>query len=62
MKNIKAILLALTRNGEVVYAKGYGEARPGLAASGDTPFSLGSVSKSMTALGRESEREPSPRT
>jgi CubicO group peptidase (beta-lactamase class C family) len=47
---IPCAAFALTRNGEVVYAKGYGEARPGISADEDTPFYIGSITKSMTAL------------
>ena len=48
---IPCAAVALVKDGEVVYVKGYGEARPGVAADADTPFYIGSVTKSMTALG-----------
>lgn len=48
---IPCAAIALVKDGEIVYVKGYGEGRPGVAADADTPFYIGSVTKSMTALG-----------
>lgn len=48
---IPCAAIALVKDGEIVFVKGYGEARPGVAADADTPFYIGSVTKSMTALG-----------
>ena len=47
---IPSLALAITRNGEVVLAKAFGQAQPGIKAQVDTPFALGSISKGMTAM------------
>ncbi|MBN2627718.1 MAG: beta-lactamase family protein [Spirochaetales bacterium] len=54
------IAVAVVREGRVLLLKGYGTARAGeeLPVNGDTPFQLGSVTKSMTSLAALSlERE-----
>jgi CubicO group peptidase (beta-lactamase class C family) len=48
---IPCAAVAITKDGELVYAQGYGEARRGVKAGADTPFYIGSVTKSMSALG-----------
>lgn len=49
---IPGLALAVVRNGEVEYLKGYGSAGPnGEPVTTETPFLLASVSKSFTALG-----------
>ncbi len=48
--NIPGIALAVTRGDEELYSKGYGTAGAGRPVSADTPFYLGSISKSFTAL------------
>jgi CubicO group peptidase (beta-lactamase class C family) len=50
-RGIPCAAFALTQDGEVVYAKGYGETRPGVPADENTLFYIGSITKSMTALG-----------
>lgn len=48
---IPGLAVAIVRNGEVEYLKGYGVANPnGDPVTPDTPFLLASVSKSFTAL------------
>ena len=42
--------VAVVSGGDVVYARGYGDAREGARATAETPFMLGSASKSFTAL------------
>ena len=49
--HVPGLALVVTRNGAVVFEKGYGEARPGIPVDQDTPFALGSISKGMTAMG-----------
>ena len=49
--HIPGLALGVVRGGEVVYLKGYGIAGPdGRAVTPQTPFILGSTSKSFTAL------------
>jgi CubicO group peptidase (beta-lactamase class C family) len=48
--NIPGIALAITRGDVELYSKGYGTAGAGRPVSADTPFYLGSISKSFTAL------------
>lgn len=48
--NIPGIALAVTRGDKELYSKGYGTAGTGRPVSADTPFYLGSISKSFTAL------------
>lgn len=49
---IPGLALAVVRDGEVEYLKGYGSSNPsGEPVTPDTPFLLASVSKSFTALG-----------
>lgn len=49
---IPGLALAVVRDGEVEYLKGYGSANPdGDPVTPETPFLLASVSKSFTALG-----------
>lgn len=42
--------VAVVRGGKVVHFRGYGEAAPGIPVTPQTPFQLGSVSKSFTAM------------
>jgi CubicO group peptidase (beta-lactamase class C family) len=46
---VPAAALAIVRDGRVVHLAGFGEARPGVPAGPDTPFLIGSLSKSLTA-------------
>ncbi len=47
---LPGLAVAVVRNGEVVHARGFGEAAPGVPMRADTPLMLGSVSKGLTAL------------
>ncbi len=47
-KGIPAMAIALTDGDRIVWARGFGEARPGVAADADTLFRVGSVSKLFT--------------
>jgi len=48
---IPGLALAIVHNDEIVYTQGYGVANPdGTPVTPDTPFLLGSSSKSFTAL------------
>lgn len=49
-KRIPALALALTDGDQVVWARGFGEARPGVPADADTLFRVGSVSKLFTDI------------
>lgn len=49
-KRIAGLALALTDGDRIVWAEGFGEARPGVPADADTPFRVGSVSKLFTDL------------
>ncbi len=44
-----AISVSVGRNGDLLYATGYGEAMPGQSASADTLYKIGSVTKQFTA-------------
>lgn len=51
ISNIPGLALGVVRGGEVVYLRGYGIAAPdGRAVTAQTPFILGSTTKSFTAL------------
>jgi D-alanyl-D-alanine carboxypeptidase len=43
------ISVAVSRNGEVVYSAGFGEARPSVSATAETVYQVGSISKQFTA-------------
>ncbi len=49
-KRIPAMAVALTDGARVVWARGFGEARPGRPADADTLFRVGSVSKLFTDI------------
>ena len=49
-KRIPAVALALTDGDRIVWARGFGEARPGVPADADTLFRVGSVSKLFTDI------------
>ena len=49
-KRIPALALAITDGDEVVWARGFGEARSGVPADADTLFRVGSVSKLFTDI------------
>ena len=49
-KGIPALALAITDGDEIVWARGFGEARPGVPADADTLFRVGSVSKLFTDI------------
>ncbi len=49
-KGIPALALALTDGDRIVWAEGFGEARPGVPADADTLFRVGSVSKLFTDI------------
>ena len=49
-KRIPGMALALTEGERVVWARGFGEARPGVSADADTLFRVGSVSKLFTDI------------
>jgi len=48
--HIPGLAVAIVSNGEVVYQQGIGNAAIGRAVTPSTPFVLGSLSKSFTAL------------
>ncbi len=48
--NIPGLALAVTQEGQVVFSQGYGTAGGNRAVSADTPFYIGSQSKSFTAM------------
>lgn len=48
--NIPGLALAITQGDQVVFSKGYGTAGNGRSVTPDTPFYIGSQSKSFTAL------------
>ncbi len=48
--NIPGLALTVTKDQQVIYAKGYGAAGDGRTVSPDMPFTIGSQSKSFTAL------------
>jgi CubicO group peptidase (beta-lactamase class C family) len=47
---IPGIALALVHDGRIVHVRGYGSAGGGRAVNGDTPFPIGSLTKSMTTV------------
>ena len=49
-KRIPALALAITDGDHIVWARGFGEARPGVPADADTLFRVGSVSKLFTDI------------
>ncbi len=49
-KRIPALALALTDGDRIVWARGFGEAQPGVPADADTLFRVGSVSKLFTDI------------
>ena len=49
-KRIPALALALTDGDEIVWARGFGEAQPGVPTDADTLFRVGSVSKLFTDI------------
>lgn len=49
-KRLPGLALALTDGDRIVWAQGFGEARPGVPADADTLFRVGSVSKLFTDL------------
>ena len=53
MKTLKipGLALAIVQGDQVIYAKGYGQAHPdGIPVTSQTPFMIGSTTKSITAL------------
>ena len=48
--HIPGLAVAIVSNGEVVYQQGIGNAAIGRSVTPQTPFILGSLSKSITAL------------
>ena len=48
--HIQGLAVAITHDDETIHARGYGTAGEGRSVQADTPFYLGSVSKSFTAL------------
>ena len=48
---LPALSIALVDGGETVWSAGFGEERPGVAASGETVYRVGSVSKLFTDIG-----------
>ncbi len=50
VKRIPSMALALTEGDRIVWARGFGEARPGVPADADTLFRVGSVSKLFTDI------------
>ena len=49
-KRIPTMALALTDGDRIVWARGFGDARPGIGADADTLFRVGSVSKLFTDI------------
>ena len=49
--NIPGLAVAVVNDKEIIFISGYGESSPGIDISSDTPFLLGSTSKTFTALG-----------
>ena len=56
-KRIPALALAITDGDQVVWARGFGEARPGAPADADTLFRVGSVSKLFTDIAAVARHE-----
>ncbi|MBB4932908.1 CubicO group peptidase (beta-lactamase class C family) [Lipingzhangella halophila] len=50
-QGLAGVSVALLRDGEILYTKGYGHDSSGGAVTADTPMMLASLSKSMTAMG-----------
>lgn len=48
--HIKGLSIGIVKDNKIVYIKGYGNADTGRNVTGHTPFEIGSVSKSITAL------------
>lgn len=48
--NIPGAALVVAQDGEILFGQGYGNAAPGQPVTGDTPFYIGSQSKSFTAM------------
>lgn len=48
--NIPGLAVAITRNDQVIFSKGYGKTADQSPISADTPFAIASLSKSFTAL------------
>ena len=48
--NIPGLALAITQGDQITFSKGYGTAGDGRSVTPDTPFYIGSQSKSFTAL------------
>lgn len=46
----KGMAVAITQGEEIVFLKGFGSAGSSRLVTSDTPFFIGSVSKSLTAL------------
>lgn len=49
-KNLPGAAIAITRGGEVLHVRGYGETSTGQPVTGDTKFRVASLSKSFTSL------------
>ena len=47
---IPGLAVAVVNDKEVLYASGFGESSPGIKITSETPFLLGSTTKSFTAL------------
>ncbi len=47
---IPGVAVAIVQDNEIIFAKGYGEAAPGVPVTPQTQFYIGSVTKSFTAL------------
>jgi len=50
-QNVNGLSLAITQNGRLVFAKGYGNARSGVEMSPNHPLRIWSISKSVTSVG-----------
>jgi CubicO group peptidase (beta-lactamase class C family) len=49
-QNVPGLSLAIMKDGRLVFAKGYGNARPGVEMSPNHPLRIFSISKSLTAV------------
>lgn len=49
-QNVPGLSLAIVKDGRLVFAKGYGNARPGVEMSPNHPLRIFSISKSVTAV------------
>ena len=47
---LPGLAVSIVERGQILYSRGFGSAGPGRAVTSDTPFILGSLSKSFTAL------------